>query len=684
MIIKNLRHLISLRKIDLWDVLMFWNIELTVWENFLVNLGDEEIFKKWNQIKEKLNDLFFLEKYYWYNPSSVGHYRQYDFKAAYRLAYWLYTEALNQEWFKKGDSVLFLKSFSDWWFYYSGKATTTKAFNFLHQEVEYKIQEVKVSGDLLIENLAFNPHQFLLINNDEWLPLSFVVLREESHPLWNRYVDYIKEKTNIEELDKYTYSYLWIKYWSLCLNANEKERYTLTELLNKYPLLSSLLFNGVLDNFIISTDERDKNEELWNSFIDWLNKKFNNSLLWRSTWFYWIISWSLYRKYTRPKLSTYKEIALKEWEELISSESNTKLKEDVSIKKTISKMNKKELYELNKELNNTINDKNYFIELKDKEIDWLKWMINSIKDEKIELEKNFLSQIDELNNHLSKIKLENNTAIFGNSPSAGGTATAFWKDVKISESEYKLIKTAFDNKIPMLFKWPSWCGKTTKAKALAGDKLVVVDCNDSLTNEDLLWNFILKWWETIFVDWLLTDAVRNWKTILLNEINSLPTWLTFLFNWLTELKNWKLWSISVTNNQEVVEAHPDFRIIWTLNKDYLWTRDFWMSFLSRFISVDMTPMSEEDEYELLSSRYPSINSSAIKFLVKLESSLREDINFTYDISTRDLDLVLILMQWWLSLEDALTNKVYSNLILDLDKQRYNIIFDNLKKEYAWN
>jgi len=57
----------------------------------------------------------------------------------------------------------------------------------------------------------------------------------------------------------------------------------------------------------------------------------------------------------------------------------------------------------------------------------------------------------------------------------------------------------------------------------------------------------------------------------------------------------------------------------------------------------MKPMSIEDEVDLLSSRYPEIEISKINFLAELEDQLRKNKNFTYDISTRDLDLVLILI-----------------------------------------
>ena len=233
----------------------------------------------------------------------------------------------------------------------------------------------------------------------------------------------------------------------------------------------------------------------------------------------------------------------------------------------------------------------------------------------------------------------------------------------------------------MLFDWPSWCWKTTKAKALAWDNLIVIDVTDNLTAEQLLWHFVYNADDKmVFMDWPLTDAVRNWKTVLLNEINTMPTGLSFIFNWITELVNWELGSLSViTNWWEIIKAHPDFRIIGTMNKGYLWTRDLWMSFLSRFISINMSPMDKEDEIALLSQRYPSVDIVQVTFLAELEAQLRNDKDFTYDISTRDLDLALILISNGLPLEVALNNKVFSNLILDLDREIYKRIFSNVKK-----
>ncbi|MBL7491488.1 AAA family ATPase, partial [Frankia sp. AgW1.1] len=87
--------------------------------------------------------------------------------------------------------------------------------------------------------------------------------------------------------------------------------------------------------------------------------------------------------------------------------------------------------------------------------------------------------------------------------------------------EEQVFKAAFRQKLAILLKGPTGCGKTRFVQAMAHDldrPLVTVACHDDLTTADLVGRFLLRGGETEWVDGPLTRAVRDGAICYLDEV----------------------------------------------------------------------------------------------------------------------------------------------------------------------
>jgi len=87
--------------------------------------------------------------------------------------------------------------------------------------------------------------------------------------------------------------------------------------------------------------------------------------------------------------------------------------------------------------------------------------------------------------------------------------------------EIKIFEAAYRNKLPILLKGPTGCGKTRFMEYMAWRlqrPLITVSCHDDLTASDLVGRYLVKGGETTWVDGPLTRAVRAGAICYLDEI----------------------------------------------------------------------------------------------------------------------------------------------------------------------
>ena len=87
--------------------------------------------------------------------------------------------------------------------------------------------------------------------------------------------------------------------------------------------------------------------------------------------------------------------------------------------------------------------------------------------------------------------------------------------------ECELFEAAWRERLPLLLKGPTGCGKTRFVAHMAarlGRRLHTVSCHDDLTAADLTGRYLLKGGETVWLDGPLTRAVREGGICYLDEV----------------------------------------------------------------------------------------------------------------------------------------------------------------------
>ncbi|MGE5027242.1 MAG: CbbQ/NirQ/NorQ/GpvN family protein [Betaproteobacteria bacterium] len=88
-------------------------------------------------------------------------------------------------------------------------------------------------------------------------------------------------------------------------------------------------------------------------------------------------------------------------------------------------------------------------------------------------------------------------------------------------SEIEIFEAAYRNKLPVLLKGPTGCGKTRFMEYMAWRlqrPLITVSCHDDLTASDLVGRYLVKGGETVWVDGPLARSVRAGAICYLDEI----------------------------------------------------------------------------------------------------------------------------------------------------------------------
>jgi len=88
-------------------------------------------------------------------------------------------------------------------------------------------------------------------------------------------------------------------------------------------------------------------------------------------------------------------------------------------------------------------------------------------------------------------------------------------------NEIQLGLAAYRNRLPLLLKGPTGCGKTRFMQYLAwrvARPLITVSCHDDLSTSDLVGRYLIKGSETVWVDGPLTMAVKSGGLCYLDEI----------------------------------------------------------------------------------------------------------------------------------------------------------------------
>jgi nitric oxide reductase NorQ protein len=134
-------------------------------------------------------------------------------------------------------------------------------------------------------------------------------------------------------------------------------------------------------------------------------------------------------------------------------------------------------------------------------------------------------------------------------------------------NEIVVYEAAYSERMPMMLKGPTGCGKTRFIEYMAwklGKPLITVACNEDMTSSDLVGRFLLDANGTRWQDGPLTIAARHGAICYLDEVVEARQDTTVVIHPLTDSRR----VLPIERTSELVHAHPDFQLVISYNPGY--------------------------------------------------------------------------------------------------------------------
>ena len=135
------------------------------------------------------------------------------------------------------------------------------------------------------------------------------------------------------------------------------------------------------------------------------------------------------------------------------------------------------------------------------------------------------------------------------------------------QGDRELFELAWRNRLPLLLKGPTGCGKTRLVAHMAhrlGLPLHTVACHDDLTAADLTGRWLLKGGETVWADGPLTRAVREGGICYLDEVVEARKDVTVVLHPLTDDRR----VLPLERTGELLRAPAGFMLVVSYNPGY--------------------------------------------------------------------------------------------------------------------
>ncbi|MEW5746108.1 MAG: CbbQ/NirQ/NorQ/GpvN family protein [Nitrospirota bacterium] len=165
--------------------------------------------------------------------------------------------------------------------------------------------------------------------------------------------------------------------------------------------------------------------------------------------------------------------------------------------------------------------------------------------------------------------------------------------------EKALFEAGYRNRIPVLLKGPTGCGKTRFMEYMAWQfkrPLVTVSCHDDLTVSDLVGRYLIRGDETEWVDGPLTRAVKAGGFCYLDEIVEARKDTTVVIHPLADHRR----ILPIEKRGEILTASPEFLLAISYNPGYQSVlKDLKQSTRQRFLAIEFNYPQRELEMEIV-------------------------------------------------------------------------------------
>jgi nitric oxide reductase NorQ protein len=166
-------------------------------------------------------------------------------------------------------------------------------------------------------------------------------------------------------------------------------------------------------------------------------------------------------------------------------------------------------------------------------------------------------------------------------------------------NEVALYEAAYRNRLPVMVKGPTGCGKSRFIEYMAwklGKPLITVACNEDMTASDLVGRYLLEANGTRWLDGPLTTAARIGAICYLDEMVEARQDTTVVIHPLTDHRR----TLPLDKKGEQLDAHPDFQLVISYNPGYQsLMKDLKQSTKQRFVAFDFDYPPAELETAIL-------------------------------------------------------------------------------------
>jgi len=187
--------------------------------------------------------------------------------------------------------------------------------------------------------------------------------------------------------------------------------------------------------------------------------------------------------------------------------------------------------------------------------------------------------------------------------------------------EVALFEAAYRNRVPVLLKGPTGCGKTRFMEAMAwrlGRPLVTVSCHDDLTAADLVGRYLVTASGTDWIDGPMTRAVRMGALLYLDEIVEARKDTTVVIHPLADDRR----ALFIEKKAEVLHAPPEFLLAISYNPGYQSVlKELKQSTRQRFIAIDFDYPGAEVEAGIVAHE-SGVDAGTAERLVRLAQMTR--------------------------------------------------------------
>lgn len=202
-------------------------------------------------------------------------------------------------------------------------------------------------------------------------------------------------------------------------------------------------------------------------------------------------------------------------------------------------------------------------------------------------------------------------------------------------NEVSVFKHAFLNKLPVMLKGPTGCGKSRFVEKMSQElniPLIQVACNEETSSVDLQGRFLMISGDTIWKDGPATSAVKNGYILYLDEISEAREDVIVTIHPLSDYRR----EMYLDKTNETLKAHNNFMLIASYNPGYQnKIKDLKPSTKQRFVTLEFKYPRPEIEKEILCAE-TKIGGDISEKLVKYAQKLRnlKELELLETVSTR--------------------------------------------------